>query len=101
WNGGLETIGDIRRSLSALDAACLAIGRDPKAIGRSAEILVRALPRPAGESAEPMELAGTPAAIGAAIAAYAELGIDELQVQLRPNTRAAVDAFAKVIATLS
>jgi probable F420-dependent oxidoreductase len=100
WNGGLEPIEDIRRSMAALDAACVAIGRDPAAIPRSAEVLVRILPAAENEAAEPKELRGSTSEIATVLRGYADFGIDELQVQLRPNSRVAVDAFAHVIEAL-
>jgi probable F420-dependent oxidoreductase len=101
WNGGLNGIADVTQAMAALDAACRAVGRDPVTIERSAEVLVR--PDPAtgdGVPPEPNELRGSPAELAAALRAYAALGIAELQVQLRPNTVAAVAAFRPVIEVL-
>jgi probable F420-dependent oxidoreductase len=99
WNASLHALAETRELVAALDAACLAVGRDPASLARSAEILVRTLPD-TGEPARDAELRGDPAAIAAAINAYADLGLDELQVQFVPNTRASVEAFAPVLAAL-
>ncbi len=100
WNGGLLAGAETRELLAAVDAACRAIGRDPASLTRSVEILVRAVPPAAGEPAVDRELSGDPATIAAAIRGYADLGIDELQVQFRPNTIAAVEAFEPVLAAV-
>jgi probable F420-dependent oxidoreductase len=101
WNGGLGSIPEIRAALVNVDAACAAAGRDPLTLRRSSEVLVRTAPAAPDEPPADKELRGSPSEIAAAISAYAELGIDELQVQLRPNDRAGVEAFARVIDALA
>ena len=100
WNGSLRSLDETRELLSAVDAACVAIGRDPATLTRSAEILVRTLPVGADEPPAEHELRGTETIVGA-IGAYADLGFDELQVQFRPNTRVSVEAFGPVLEALS
>jgi probable F420-dependent oxidoreductase len=100
WNGGLGSFAGTIEALAALDAACAAAGRDPATIERSVEVLVRPGPETVAEAPEPNELRGSPDELAAALAAYAALGIAELQVQLRPNTVEAVVAFSRVIAAL-
>jgi probable F420-dependent oxidoreductase len=99
WNASLHPIARTRELLAAVDAACLAIGRDPATLTRSAEILVRTIPD-AGAPPQDSEIRGEAAAIAEAIRAYADLGIDELQVQFVPNTRASVEAFGPVLEAL-
>jgi alkanesulfonate monooxygenase SsuD/methylene tetrahydromethanopterin reductase-like flavin-dependent oxidoreductase (luciferase family) len=43
---------------------------------------------------------GTPDQIAAGLRRYRDLGIDHIQVQLRPNRLASVEAFAPVLAVL-
>ena len=100
WNGGLTSVAETRKLLARLDAACEAAGRDPAALTRSVEVLVRTVPAGAGEPPVDHELRGNPSATIAAIRAYADLGIDELQVQFVPNTRASLEAFAPIIEAL-
>jgi probable F420-dependent oxidoreductase len=99
WNGGMRAIDEVPPLLADLDAACAAVGRDPRSIARSVEVLVR--PGDAsGVPAEAREIRGTPEAIAAELRRFADLGIDALQVQLRPNALAGVEAFAPVIEAL-
>jgi len=98
WNGGLTSVAETRQLLARIDAACEAVGRDPATLTRSVEVLVRTVP--AGEPPVDHELRGDPSATIAAIRAYADLGIDELQVQFVPNTRASLEAFAPIIEAL-
>ncbi len=100
WNGGLTSVAETRKLLARLDAACEAAGRDPASLTRSVEVLVRTVPAGAGEPPVDHELRGNPSATIAAIRAYADLGIDELQVQFVPNTRASLEAFAPIIEAL-
>jgi probable F420-dependent oxidoreductase len=99
WNGGLNAVAETRELLVNLDAACESAGRDPATLTRSVEVLVRTIPAAADEPPVDHELRGDPAIV-TAIRAYADLGIDELQVQLVPNTRASLEAFGQVIEAL-
>jgi alkanesulfonate monooxygenase SsuD/methylene tetrahydromethanopterin reductase-like flavin-dependent oxidoreductase (luciferase family) len=101
WNGSLATLDETIEGLAALDAACLAVGRDPGTIQRSVEVLVR--PGPAGRDVpppDPKELRGSTEELVAALRAYADLGVAELQVQLRPNSMDGLEAFEPVLAAL-
>jgi probable F420-dependent oxidoreductase len=97
WNGGLRRADEVAELIGRVDGACRAADRDPASLKRSVEALVRTLP--ASDDAEPeeRELRGTPPELAAALGEYAKNGIDEIQVQLRPNTREAVEAFAPVL----
>jgi hypothetical protein len=46
------------------------------------------------------EIRGNPDAIAAEIRAFGDLGLDHIQVQLRPNSVEGVQAFAPVIERL-
>jgi probable F420-dependent oxidoreductase len=101
WNGGLRTADEAAGLLAHVDEACRAAGRDPATMTRSVEVLVRAIPSPDGGPPEERELRGTVDDVAAALGAYAALGLDHLQVQLRPNTVEGVRAFGAVIETLA
>jgi probable F420-dependent oxidoreductase len=99
WNGGLRAIDEVPALLADLAEACAAVGRDPASITRSVEVLVR--PGDEGDAPiEEREIRGTPSVIGSELRRFADLGIDELQVQLRPNSLEGVEAFAPVIEAL-
>ena len=101
WNAGMRSPEELEPLLAALDAACAAAGRDPASLPRSAEALVRTIPASDGRPPESRELRGTPEALAAALRHYADLGIAHVQVQLRPNTVAAVEALAPVVEALA
>jgi alkanesulfonate monooxygenase SsuD/methylene tetrahydromethanopterin reductase-like flavin-dependent oxidoreductase (luciferase family) len=109
WNGWLtwgsswpEAIPPIREKI---DAACVAAGRDPKTLGRTAAILA-VVPGVAAQvvSTAPdgggKPLQGTPEEMAAAIRGFADEGIDHLQVICAPNTATGIAAFAPVLEAL-
>jgi len=97
WNGGLPGLDEVPGMVQDMDDACRAVGRDPTTISRSAEVLVRTVPAPAGVPAEDHEMRGDPESIAGQLRALAGFGFDHLQVQLRPNSLEGVEAFASVI----
>lgn len=106
WNAGMRTPAALRPMLAALDAACAAVGRDWGSIRRSAEAMVE-IGGQASPDDDPDErgswddpLRGTPDEIAAGLRRYRRLGLDHVQVQLRPNRLASVRAFAPVIEIL-
>lgn len=120
WNCWL-IFGDSRPAAAApllarLDAACRAVGRDPATIERS--IAVQAAPSGGSRSLRSrvnhraeqvvsrllrlkvVPLAGTPEELAGELLAFAALGVAEVQVRLRPNTLAGIEAFAPVLEIL-
>ncbi len=97
WNGGLRSIDEVPAQLEALDVACRDVGRT-RPITKSIEVLVR--PGSSDAPPEPREIRGDPGSIASDLLRFAELGIDHLQGQLRPNSIAGVQAFAPVIERL-
>ena len=94
WNGGLRSIDEVPPQLAALDTACRRVGRT-RSITKSVEVLVRTVP--SSTAPEPREIRGDHGAIAGELRRFGDLGIDHLQVQLRPNSLAGVEAFAPVI----
>jgi probable F420-dependent oxidoreductase len=103
WNAGMRTPSGLVPMLAALHAACEEVGRDRLTIRRSAEAMVEV-----GASAgtdddldvrgswdDPMR--GSAAQIADGLRRYRDLGMDHVQVQLRPNRIESVRAFGPVI----
>ena len=106
WNAGMRTPAGLAPMLASLEAACAAAGRDPATLRRSAEAMVEM-----GSTASPDEeldargswddpLRGSPSEIARGLRRYRDLGIDHVQVQLRPNRVESVRAFAPVLEAL-
>lgn len=105
WNVGLVSGSNwpdaLPPILARLDAACVAVGRDPATLGRTVNLLVT-LPLP-GMTAVPPEdspVQGSPEEIAAAFLGFAELGITHLQLLLNPISIEALNALAEVLALL-
>lgn len=97
WNAGLRRYDEVPEQLANLDAALREAGRDPASITRSVEVLVRTSAADPDAPPEEREIRGDPAAVAAELRRFRDLGIDHLQVQLRPNSIDGVEAFAPVI----
>ncbi len=100
WNGGLPSLDELPGMLQQMDDVCRAAGRDPATLTRSMEVLVRTVAAPAEQPAEENEIRGEPDAIATRLREFADLGLDHLQVQLRPNSIEGVEAFAPVMEQL-
>jgi probable F420-dependent oxidoreductase len=97
WNGGLRRLDEVPPLLEALESACHEVGRDPGSIARSVEVLVRTDAVPEDRAPEEREIRGDPATIASELRRFADLGVDHLQVQLRPNSVEGVAAFERVL----
>lgn len=109
WNGWFtwgsswpEAIPPVREKV---DAACVAIGRDPATLGRSAAILavvpgVRSNLVSTAPDGGGRPLQGTPEEMAAALKGFADEGIDHLQVICAPNSVAGIEGFAPVLEAL-
>jgi alkanesulfonate monooxygenase SsuD/methylene tetrahydromethanopterin reductase-like flavin-dependent oxidoreductase (luciferase family) len=91
-------------------AACLAVGRDPATLGRSACILVDLsggdiwgtdVPAVLKRRKRVVGVGGSHRQIAEQLQAFADEGIDELQVSLSPNTLAGIEAFAPALELLA
>lgn len=109
WNAWHDWFGNrpegLAPVLAKLDAACDAAGRDRADVVRTATLHLR-MPggggRAAGDDGKPRapQFEGEPEAVAAALRAYADLGIGEVQLVLDPITTASVAALAPVLAHL-
>jgi alkanesulfonate monooxygenase SsuD/methylene tetrahydromethanopterin reductase-like flavin-dependent oxidoreductase (luciferase family) len=103
WNtwfsGTGNTLEGLRPLLARVDAACEAVGRDPRTLERSAAVIVEVGPHePSAMTGPPVT--GSAAEIAAERRAYADAGVSHVQVWLEPNTPAGIAAFAPVLEAL-
>lgn len=95
---------DIAEDRAAVDAACVEVGRAPATLGRTAGVLVL----PHAEGVAPTAtvtggltpLTGPPAVLAAALRGFAREGISHVQISLRPNSLAGIEAFAPTLELL-
>lgn len=83
--------------LATVDAACVAVGRDPVTLERTASVLV-GLPGHGpiyGVAATP--LSGSPEELAEEFRAYARAGISHLQLRIEPNTPAGIEQVAPAL----
>lgn len=86
-----------------VDAACVAVGRDPATLGRTATVLIDylgtddvalRLMRPAST---PEPIVGDVETIAATLRAFGDEGISHIQVFLQPNNLEGIERFAPVL----
>ena len=92
-------VEDLAPFRKAVDAACVAVGRDPATLERTLAVMVEVGPHaPSPTSAA--TLAGTPEELAAGLRAYADAGIAHVQIRLAPNTLDGIAAFPPVLELL-
>jgi alkanesulfonate monooxygenase SsuD/methylene tetrahydromethanopterin reductase-like flavin-dependent oxidoreductase (luciferase family) len=88
-----------------VDAACVAVGRDPDAIERTVAVHVR-MPGGTGRTmgdaaaAQIRPLEGAPESMAEEMRAYARAGIGHVQLVIDPIDRASIEGFAAVLRQL-
>ncbi len=104
WNaeGPLRQPEDFILPRTAADAACVAVGRDPATLGRSAAVVVNLqLPHAGGGECRPSSGAlpepTTPEEIAGPLRRYAQEGLSHVQLWLSPNTIASLEWFVAVL----
>jgi alkanesulfonate monooxygenase SsuD/methylene tetrahydromethanopterin reductase-like flavin-dependent oxidoreductase (luciferase family) len=88
--------------VARVDAACRAAGRDPASLERWAEVTIE-LPAGRGRTrtwTDMPPVTGTPAEIARELRAYAEHGIDALNLWIEPNDLSGIEQFAPVLELL-
>ncbi len=89
----------------AVDAACVAVGRDPASLGRTVAVLaevpgVRARHVSTAPDGGGRPLRGTPEELARALRGFAAEGVCHVQVICAPNTPAGIAGFAAVLEAL-
>jgi alkanesulfonate monooxygenase SsuD/methylene tetrahydromethanopterin reductase-like flavin-dependent oxidoreductase (luciferase family) len=103
WNGWLVPVSSHADQVPALreavDAACAVVGRDPSTLRRSVGISVdqRPGPREASVYTAQHPLSGTPEEIAAELRAFEAQGIEHIQLALKLDGLAGIEALAPVI----
>lgn len=108
WNAWSADYGNTREGLTALlaelDGICHEVGRDPSTLIRTICPLIRmegGSGRVSDYDQSPPSINGRePGVIAEELAAYAELGIDHVQLVLDPITPQSIEALAKTLAAL-
>ncbi len=103
WSWYVEERSDLEEfgpRLAALEEACLAVGRDPATIGRSAGIIVEPTSITGSAKALGVPVRGSAEEIADAFRAFRAGGFTHLEVLLWPPTPAALDAMAPVVELL-
>jgi alkanesulfonate monooxygenase SsuD/methylene tetrahydromethanopterin reductase-like flavin-dependent oxidoreductase (luciferase family) len=85
---------------AAVDAACLAEGRDPATLARSTGVLIHTIPEAPMSTDAFTPLRGTPEKVAEVLRAYATEGFDHVQLWIEPLTLAGIAAFAPVLELL-
>ena len=102
WNaeGPVRGPEEISSRQPAADAACIAVGRDPATLGRSASVVVN-LPigqgwqRSSAQGKQPAPT--TPEEVVETLRSYAREGLSHVQLWLVPNTIASLEWFEPVL----
>lgn len=97
WNAWLSwqanTPDAIVPTLAAVDAACVAVGRDPETLRRSVSIQIDYPDAVPNRAPDAQPLSGSPQQLAETLRGFASIGIDHLQVVLNPNTSHSVERF--------
>jgi probable F420-dependent oxidoreductase len=101
WNAwGVNDPAAIASLRSKVDAACVAVGRDPKTLGRTCTVLVDLDGRAGRPRETPPFLTGDPQTLAETLRGHAGEGISHVQAVLDPNTVGGVESFARVLEEL-
>ena len=103
WSWYVEERSDLVEfgpRLTALEAACVEVGRDPATIGKSAGIVVESTSVSGSEALFGAPIRGSAEQIADALRAIGAAGFTNLELLVWPPTPAALDALAPVLESL-
>lgn len=95
WLVGQDVAAALPPHQANVDAACLAVGREPQMLARTVTVEINILGKDGGVFGK--ALTGPPEVIAAALYELAQAGIAHVQVVLHPLRLASVEAFAPVL----
>ena len=104
WSWYVEERSDLEEfgpRLAALQAACVAVDRDPATIGKSAGIIVEPTSFTGAADALAAPLRGSAEEIAEGLRAFRAGGFTQVEILLWPRTLAALDAMAPVLELLA
>jgi len=90
-------IDELGPRITAFEAACVEVGRDPAPVGRSAGVVVAPLARAGHEGLFGSAITGSPDAIADAFRTFREAGFTQLEFMFEPETREALDVMGRVL----
>ena len=104
WNGACNTADQYEPLRERVNAACVAVGREPASLERTVAVLVdftegRGIPRSFNPSRLP-PLSGTPEQIAGTLHELASAGVSHAQITTIPMTIETIEEFAPVLALL-
>lgn len=101
WNaeGPVQGPEEISSRRSAADAACIAVGRDPVTLGRSASVVINLSTGQSWQrsSAQGQQRPTSPEEVAETLYGYAREGLSHVQLWLVPNTIASLEWFRPVL----
>jgi alkanesulfonate monooxygenase SsuD/methylene tetrahydromethanopterin reductase-like flavin-dependent oxidoreductase (luciferase family) len=83
--------------MEKVDEACRDVGRDPATMGRTIETRVRFTELPMRAEPEADLLSGSPEDVAETLRKFGRLGVDHIQVRVRPNTVQSIEAFGSIL----
>jgi alkanesulfonate monooxygenase SsuD/methylene tetrahydromethanopterin reductase-like flavin-dependent oxidoreductase (luciferase family) len=98
WLVGQDFATALAPHQAAVDAACLAVGREPQTLGRTVTVEVNVLGKEDGLFGK--AFTGSPEGLATALRGLAQAGIAHVQLVLHPLRIAAVEAFAPILELL-
>jgi hypothetical protein len=102
WSWFAEERSDLAElgpRLAALEAACVAVDRDPATIGKSAGVVVEPT-SVSGPDALGAPIRGSAAEIADVLQGFGAAGFTNIEVIVSPSTLATIDAMAPVLELL-
>jgi probable F420-dependent oxidoreductase len=104
WNVYFDKTGNrvdgLKPLLEQVDRACEEAGRDPDTLERSVSVLVGMTEDPGARGITVPYLTGTTDELAAELQAYADLGIDHIQIRVEPNTLESIESLAVLVASV-